>query len=95
MKDARDSLRTILRPPNHPDFPRALYTLRFSAGRRELRQHFVAHDEVIAALMPALERIAESRSEDLYPLVVDSLCYLIDDGTRDQRRLTYVLILYR
>jgi hypothetical protein len=46
--------------------------------------------------MLALDRIAKSRSEDLvFPLVIDSLCHLIDDGMYDQRRLMYMLILYR
>ena len=94
-KDARRSLHTILLSHNDPDFPKALYILRFSARHRELRRRFIAHDEVIAALMRALERITESRSGDLYPLVVGSLCSLIDDGTCDQHRLMYMLILYR
>ena len=95
MKDARDTLSTILSSPDDLDFPRALYTLRFSARHRELRRRFIAHDEVVKALMLALERIANSRSEDLFPLVMDSLCYLIDDGMYDQRRLVYMPILCR
>ena len=95
VKDARETLRTILPLPNHPDFPRALYILRFSARHRELRRRFIAHNEVIKALILALERIAKSRSEHLFPLVMNSLCYIIDDGTHDQRRLMYMLILYR
>ena len=45
--------------------------------------------------MLALERIAKSRSEHLFPLVTDALRYLVDDGTYDQRRPMYILILYR
>ena len=83
VTDARVTLCTILPLPDHPDFPKALYILRFSARHRELRRRFIAHDEVIKALILALDRIAKSRREDLFPLVMDSLCYLIDDGMYD------------
>ena len=95
VTDARTTLSTILPSPDHSDFRRALYILRFSARHPELRRRFIAHDEVIKALILALERIAKSHSEDLLPLVMDSLCHLIDDGTYDQRRLMCMLILYR
>ena len=94
VTDAREILCTILPSPDHPDFPRVLYILRFSARHQELRRRFIAHDEVIKALMLALERIPMSHSKDLFPLVVDSLCYLIDDGTYDWRPPMYMLILY-
>ena len=46
--------------------------------------------------MLALERIVKSRSGHLFPWVMDSLCYLIEDGIYDQHRLMYImLILYR
>jgi hypothetical protein len=45
--------------------------------------------------MLALERIPMSRSEHLFPLIMDSLCRLIDDSTYDPRRLMYMLTFYR
>ena len=93
VTDARDILCAILRSPG-PDFPRALYILRFSAKHQELRRRFIALYEVIETLIFALDGIPKSPSKDLFPLVVDSLCYLIDDGTYDWRPPMYMLILY-
>ena len=94
LKNARDSLRAALASPDVPNFPRALYILQFSARHQKLRRRFIAHDEVIADLILALTPIAKSHNKDLYPLVMDSLCSLIDDGTYDQGRIMHVLILY-
>ena len=45
--------------------------------------------------MRALDQTAEGRSEGSFPLVMDSLCYLIDDGTYDERPSGHMLILCR
>ena len=90
---ARSFLETILPSVNHLDFPRALYILRFSARHQPLRR-FV-DIKVVDALMLALDRITKSRNTDLYPLIMDSMRYLINDGTCCERRLLYMLILCR
>lgn len=47
--------------------------------------------------MLALEWTPEGQGENLFPLVMDSLRYLIDsdDGTYDECPLGHMLILYR
>jgi len=40
--------------------------------------------------MHALGWTTEARSENLFPLVMDSLCYLIDDGTYDEYRTGFL-----
>ncbi|KAF8552286.1 hypothetical protein OG21DRAFT_153985 [Imleria badia] len=95
VRDARDILSTILSRPDDQDFPRALYILRFSTKHGMLRRRFVAHGKVVGALMLVLERTAKSAREDLFPLVMDTLCYLIDDGAYDQRYRVCMFILYR
>ncbi|KAN0094937.1 Uncharacterized alpha/beta hydrolase domain (DUF2235) domain containing protein [Tylopilus felleus] len=82
VDEARDALITILPFPDHLDFPRAVYVVRFSARHRTLRRRFIARSDVIHSLMFSLERIVESPNEDLFPLVVESLCYLIDGSKR-------------
>lgn len=41
--------------------------------------------------MVALEQTTKSAMEDVFPLIVDSLCYLIHDGAPDQNNLVYML----
>ena len=74
------SLSIVLSTPDHPDFYRTMYTLRFLAKHDTLRQRFIDHDEVIGALMNALEWTTKSASENLFPLVTETLCYLIYDS---------------
>ena len=95
VRDARATLGAILSHPDHQDLPKVLYILRFLTRHRTLRQRFVAHDQVIGALMFAVEQTPKSTRENLFPLVMDSLCYLIDDGAYDQHHLVYMFILCR
>ena len=95
VNDARDFLINILPHPDHPDFPRALYIVQFSAKHQRLRERYVALENVISALMLALERIVRSRNEALFLLLTDSLRYLIDDSACDQCCITYTLTLCR
>ena len=83
---ARASLSTVLSTPDHPDFYRTMYTLRFSARHETLRQRFIDHDEVIGALMHALEWAVKSTSENLFPLITDILCDLIYGSECEQRQ---------
>ena len=83
---ARASLSTVLSTPDHPDFYRTMYTLRFPAKHDTLRQRFIDHDEVIGALMHAFEWTTKSTSENLFPLVTDTLCDLIYDCEWEERQ---------
>lgn len=82
LKDARDTLCDILSSP--AGTPGAFYVLRFLTRHETLRRRFIAHDEVIGALIRALEWTAKSPNENLFPLVMDSLRYLINEGASDQ-----------
>ena len=93
MENARDALKSILVNPDHSGFQRALYIIRFSARHQDLRRRFIAHDDVIQALVVALENVPKSCSKDSFPLVTESLCHLLDSGAYDQRRPVYTLIL--
>lgn len=95
VSDARTSLSALLSSPDRPDFHRVLYILRFSARHQTLRRRFIADRAVIRAFMFALEWSAQSTNESLYPSVMGSLCYLIDDGACDRHHLVKMLILYR
>ena len=96
VSDVRNSLCAILSRENEGiDITRTLYVLRFSIRHRTPQRRFIADEEVIGALMHALKRITEGRRENLFPLVMDTLCYLIDDGTYDERPSGHMLILYR
>ena len=89
LRRARDSLVAIVSSSNQPYFPRTLYVLRFSTRNEELRRRFIAHEDVIRALLHAMEwaGTTENRNENLFPLVMDSLCSLINDGMYDRRLL--------
>ena len=79
-REARDSLITILASPNQAYFPETLEVLRISTKNGALRRRFVAYKEVVEALFHALERMTKRQREGLFPLVMDILCYLIDDS---------------
>ena len=83
---ARASLSTVLSTPDHPDFYRTMYTLRFSTRHETLRQRFIDHDEVIGALVHALEWAAKSASGNLFLFVTDILCDLICASECKQRQ---------
>ncbi|KAG9310463.1 hypothetical protein JVU11DRAFT_9606 [Chiua virens] len=79
LDGARKTLCTVLQSsPDHTEFTPALYILRFSAKYPRLRQRFI-DDDVTRALTAALEWTSKSPSEIQFPLVTDSLCYLIAD----------------
>lgn len=63
-----------------------MQTLRFEATHETLRQRFIGHDEVVGALMLALEWTARSVNKNLFPLVIDTLCCLICDSEYTLRR---------
>ena len=77
------------------DITRTLYILQFSIRHQTPRRRFIANEELIEALIHALKRTTECRSENLFPLVMDSLCYLIDDSTYIEHPSGHMLNLYR
>ena len=70
LSDARASLSTILLFPDHRDFSRTLDILRFLARHQGLRRRFIGHDEVIRALVVALERTASSSTKNSFKALV-------------------------
>ena len=89
------SLRNILPSPGPQDFYRTLRILRFLARNQELRRRFIGHDNVIEALVLALEWTVKSFREHSFLLVVASLRYLVHDSKYDHRYLKFILILFR
>ena len=92
---ARVSLSTVLSTPNHPDPYKTMCALRFSARHDILRQRFIDHDEVIGALMHALEWTAKSTTTDLFLLIMDTLCSIVENSEHEEHHHVHVLILYR
>ena len=95
VRDARASLCSILSFPDAPDAYKALYIVRFSTRHQTLRRHFIGHNDVIGALVLALEWTAKHSNENLFRLVTESLCNLIADGAYDRHYPSYTLIVYR
>ena len=92
---ARASLSTVLSTPDHPDFYRTMCALRFSARHDTLRQRFIDHDEVIGALMHALEWTAKSTTTHLFLPIMDTLCSIVENSEHEEHHRVHVLILYR
>ena len=70
LSDARASLSTILLFPDHRDFSRTLDILRFLARHQGLRRRFIGHDEVIRALVVALERTAGNSTKNSFKALI-------------------------
>ena len=92
---ARASLSTVLSTPDHPDPYKTMCALRFLVRHNILRQHFIDHDEVIGALMHALEWTAKSTTTHLFLLIMDTLCSIVENSEHEEHHHVHVLILYR
>ena len=80
LEGVRGSLKDMLSVRNQLYPLELFYIVRFSARHKKLRP-FITHNEVIDALMAALEQTAKTGAmQNLFPLVVDSLCSLIRGG---------------
>ena len=70
LSDARASLGTILLFPDRRDFSRTVDILRFLARHQGLRRRFIGHDEVIRALVVALERTTGSSTRNSFKALI-------------------------
>ena len=95
VTEARAFLGTVLSTPDHPDFRRTMYTLRFSARHEALRQHFIGHDKVIGALMHALKWTAKSTTTYSFLVIMDTLCNIVANSEYEEHHRVHVLILHR
>ena len=95
VTSARASLSTVLSTPEHPDFCRTMCAMQFSARHDTPRQRFIDHDEVIRALMHALEWTAKSTTTYLFLLIMDTLCNIVENSEYEVHHRVCVLILYR